>query len=813
MKISRYKFVIAFAVVVLSGAFMLMHSSQAFACGSGPAIAYGRNQFCGYVDNTEDDTGGACSSGFVLCGGYDAGVNSAGSLISFLKKEVGGADGTQNSTGAAFIVHTMLGDKGGAVGRGVSGTDWTDIAARVDSYSSYGSSGSGSNFHSDGPSGSVYWFSSENINCGLPANRLVDTYYQAPENDDAFYQLTLGSTPSCNDGTQIMIEFFNTKGVMVYQSRRICGNPIGDSGGLTKAVYNLLPGVAKSVSSGKTVAVPGDTIKFVFDVNNTGDGDSAKTTCDEYQNLYAGNHPTPGGPGFDKGGTHVTDCSGRIFDAGTDPNIKTDTVLVTLAMVNHTVCRTLYVNPATPASISRGAEACVYVSTYALIPTVNDTSSGGNNAYAEVGDVLTFVYTVTNTAAGPSHDADCQEYDTGWSGYHAAPAPPAYDTAGSISTANKTLCTAKSFAGGVSVKLKTETFTVTAAMVNTTICRTLTVAPSSPTVAILGAEDCVPIVIMPYTRVFGGDVSAGNAQSSATCTPANDWDSGVAGWNLATGFYNGAGTQLAAFAIGEIADFATSQTNSAATNGVAPSGIAFANTTAGGGGVYGGSLGASSLPCMNNYYVVPTGATNIPTSPIDVSTLASGAYVYTGATTLNLYGVVPLGHRIQLFVPNHNVYITKDPANHDFEYASGWTNVSDIPMFELVVNKANIYVDVGVSRLDGTFIAQNSQANGLGTGGQIATCATAAGPTATINFYSQCDNNLDINGAFVADEVILGRSPNWHTLEDSSSDDPNSLSSAAAEQFVYNPSLWLVQPPSSPGALTYNTVVDLPPVL
>jgi hypothetical protein len=73
-----------------------------------------------------------------------------------------------------------------------------------------------------------------------------------------------------------------------------------------------------------------------------------------------------------------------------------------------------------------------------------------------------------------------------------------------------------------------------------------------------------------------------------------------------------------------------------------------------------------------------------------------------------------------------------------------------------------------------------------------------------------CNTQLIVSGALVADNLVLERSVN--TLSDSTGDDPTSVTSSAAEQVTYNPSVWAIQPPS-PTNLTYNTIVDLPPVL
>jgi hypothetical protein len=98
---------------------------------------------------------------------------------------------------------------------------------------------------------------------------------------------------------------------------------------------------------------------------------------------------------------------------------------------------------------------------------------------------------VASTNSGSSHPATCHEYDTDPAGFHAAPNPPAYDKG----EAQSTLCSAKVLTGNTTLILKTQVITVTAAMANTTLFRTLTVAPLSPTLAIMGAEDCIPSLI------------------------------------------------------------------------------------------------------------------------------------------------------------------------------------------------------------------------------------------------------------------------------------------------------------------------------
>jgi hypothetical protein len=450
---------------------------------------------------------------------------------------------------------------------------------------------------------------------------------------------------------------------------------------------------------------------------------------------------------------------------------------------------------------------------YTLSPTITATVNGVAASIAEPGDTVTFRYAVANNASVNSASTSCMAYNNVFTGYHQA-VSPAEKTGGTPST-TQTVCNNQIFNHNATVTIGTYTVPAADVATNKTVCSSLYLTPGSVKNGVagppLGVEACIIVGSLPYARVFGGDVSAGNAQSSATCDPnTGDYDAGIASWNQDSGLYSGAGTQYAAYAVGSIQHFASAQANPNTNAGKAPGGLAFANTST----PY-GNLGAGSLPCMNDYYNVLPGATYLTTNvatpgTIDLSSLSSGAYVYTGTSTLTLSGMLKSGanpSRIQLFVPNHNVYIA-----NNITYGTGWTTLADIPMFELVVNAANIYIDHNVSEVDGTYVAQNAQASGRGVGGQISTCATAAGPELLdANLYNNCSTSLLINGAFVANDVNLERSSK--TLSDSSGDSPSSLTSSAAEQFNYNPSLWLIQPPYSTGVVTYNTIVDLPPVL
>jgi hypothetical protein len=352
--------------------------------------------------------------------------------------------------------------------------------------------------------------------------------------------------------------------------------------------------------------------------------------------------------------------------------------------------------------------------------------------------------------------------------------------------------------------IKINQYTPTGADAGATICEqlTLTNVPGG-TIAITNnpSEVCTVVAFQPYLKVFGGDISAGNglATTPGVCTANNS--AAVISWNAEGASFNGAGAQFATYALSRITDFATAQGN--AGGAPVPSGLAFSNAappTVPSGSDFGGSF--ASVPCIPNYYNdIPSAPTPLPGS--NVSTFTTHDYSASGAVTLD-GGTINPHNRIRVFVTG-NVYI-----RNNITYAGNW-DVNNMPLFELVV-KGNIYIDPAVSQLDGIYIAQKSGANT----GLISTCATAAGSLSLSGgaFYAPCNRKLTINGVFTADQIQFMRTKG--TFADSASDNAQNGTSNAAEQFNFNPTLWIAQPVAQPGSGTvgnYDAITSLPPVL
>jgi hypothetical protein len=202
---------------------------------------------------------------------------------------------------------------------------------------------------------------------------------------------------------------------------------------------------------------------------------------------------------------------------------------------------------------------------------------------------------------------------------------------------------------------------------------------------------------------------------------------------------------------------------------------------------------------------------------VGVGQLRDGPETFTAPKVTILGGTVAVGNNVAMFA-NGDVYISGNVT-----YAGsggGWSlqpgNTTNVPSFILEAT-GNIYIDPGVSELDGIYVAH----------GKIYTCSNGFAPVAAVDIYDTCNTNqLTVNGSFSASQVNLERSIG--TLSDASSGE--NLSSGvktcantavkepvcAAEIFNFSPEIYLSDPavnqPNN-GAPTYDAITSLPPVL
>ncbi|MGH7157775.1 MAG: hypothetical protein ACREGD_01725 [Candidatus Saccharimonadales bacterium] len=317
-----------------------------------PILAFDRRRNCGYFNNNYDPVGDD-----VRLGGVPGWVNTAGELIQLVQGDLNSSN-AQRVTGAQFIILNMIGRPAGPP-KSVSAAELQDWKDRVNSYASTSENGS----RSTGSNGRIDWFVSLHTPCGI-----VNTYYQDDENDVAPFTDT-PSNSRCNDPSYFtnFIIFRDTGGNIKYMIRRECMNPVGNlESGLDKPKalnYNLEPGIGLEVNgdSSATAAEVGDTVRFVYQATNTGSDPSPSVSCTIYANIHNGYFPTPPTPtsGSSPPGylPPLTSCP-KSFTPGLN-SVAAETVTVTAT--NQTVCRSLFVSPASPAVASRGYEVCLPV--------------------------------------------------------------------------------------------------------------------------------------------------------------------------------------------------------------------------------------------------------------------------------------------------------------------------------------------------------------------------------------------------------------------------------------------------------------------
>lgn len=355
-------------VAIVGGAMVMESSAEDEECQSGQIIAWGRRRWCGYFKN-ERNTSGL----HVRVGGVPASVNRANDFITLIENDLKSSN-AHRRTGAQFVILTMIG-RGPGAPQSVSDPQLQDWKERVMSYASTSENGS----QSRGPNGRIDWFVSMHTPCGEK-----NTYYQVPENDVAPYLDHAGNS-NCEVASYRtnFILFRDNSGAVKYMIRRECMNPMGDLDGLDKpkaADYNLEPTVTTEVNGdiSATAAEVGDTVRFIYRATNTGNDPSPNVNCTIYANVRAGYFATPSTPtsGNNPPGYSPppTSCP-KVFTKGVN-QIATETITITTS--NQTICRSLFVSPASPTVSSRGKEVCMPVANKPYARVFGGDISAGN---------------------------------------------------------------------------------------------------------------------------------------------------------------------------------------------------------------------------------------------------------------------------------------------------------------------------------------------------------------------------------------------------------------------------------------------------
>jgi hypothetical protein len=341
---------------------------------------------------------------------------------------------------------------------------------------------------------------------------------------------------------------------------------------------------------------------------------------------------------------------------------------------------------------------------------------------------------------------------------------------------------------------------------------------------------------LPYYKVYGNDVKAGGAFDAGSCSNSTGNTIGSIGFLGGflpspdgygiKGFDNtantGSGAQFAAYAIGHIASFNSAMMRGAVGGNPGPSkGLTFANS----GGNYGGDVGGTN--CIHNWAndqanAIVTGSLSGTVNPASLN----GTYTASGDLTLSTASstdLVPKGSRTIIYVNGANVRITAGNTSGIKYDTSTWGSIADIPSLWVVVNGGNIYIDPGVTQLDGVYVAQPDSGNGKG---KIFTCSNNGFGPADLTGVNgtagdACNNQLTVNGAFIAQEVELLRSFSSLRYSQAGENPYGSGSNCvgkptcAAEVFNFGPEVFMAPPNGlgNSGGSKYDYITELPPVL
>lgn len=333
----------------------------------------------------------------------------------------------------------------------------------------------------------------------------------------------------------------------------------------------------------------------------------------------------------------------------------------------------------------------------------------------------------------------------------------------------------------------------------------------------------------PYVKAYNADVAAGGGFDGSTCAASSRPKSGIFTYMVGISQQpslnkSGSGSQLAAYAwddpiSGDILGFATAalRPNSNLGYGLAFSGNPTVSGADSAADIGGNLIGAA--PCIPDYYnetqfndpsMREEGQLNIVKDSkykgkqvfINTNTSVGAINNFDGKTTFYVKG---------------DVNITQDITYR------GYASVAEIPNLTIIA-LGNIYVHPRVTRLDGVYIAQP---NGTAGTGRIYTCSATGGADVSSNvMYNQCSGGIDglppsanvsslrVNGAFIAQKVVLNRVVNYLGK---STYKENPSNTQAAEVFNFSPEVYLSPPLFKPkGSITsgdYDAIGILPPIL
>lgn len=731
---------------------LLLTIAAAFLVGYAGATKawplYGRDPFYGYFTNVRDTAGDD-----VFYGGIPHSVNTADKFINFILAKLSAGPGTQDGTGAAFIIQTMIGSSRNKPPTATEINTWI----RGVKYAELNG-----------------WLHFETV-----VNYRLNSMYQGPCTtptctpggpnpiDDTFYDESATHTDSAivfTDGTKPL-----------YQIRYSCANPIG------VAVPLVIPNdyhfdgesfidgndrntpASLPVTGRKNLLVwPGDTVRYFHFVWNWGTGGGTTRYA-------AWKHPrvTVLDSAFwtlapDMAGAPFRPNPGNIFlNAGENQVVNWNAFTIpNTANVGDTFCQHIGFIPTAwnaPGPTDKlDKQSCAEVAYHYSL----DPIAVADKAAAQQGDSVTFTYSVHNSGPTTSRSTACSVVGNNRSpGYTPLPQQNGTRTSDPGYVGPGTGCP-RTFAANTTPTLVTETITIGNLAPGSRVCRSLVIDPKDQWGGALTSEEaCVVIAKAPYVHFTGNDVWAGGnfPDVSAACDSTSKITTVAKTLSSTTA---GSLGEYGAFALGKITNFGSA--SKALVDPVAPTGkmLTFSNTNS-------ANLGFFGAPqhCINSYISAYNGTT-VTSQPgtIDVGGAGNGTWHTTGNHTFR--GTMPNGSQ-KIYLVEGDVTI-----DNDLKYTDSYGSLGDIPSL-VIIATGSILVRDNVKQMDGIFVAKNT----------FNTCSNAPSGNLSVN---DCKEQLTVHGSVIAGRLSLMRT---YGAEGSNDDDrkrPSEIFYTGAEMYLRN---------------------------
>lgn len=483
--------------------------------------------------------------------------------------------------------------------------------------------------------------------------------------------------------------------------------------------FSLTPTINLTTPSGNGTVQQGDQITFRYYIDNTSaSGTSSSVACSV---TGTGPAPTPAAP--------ATTCPRTFAASNPAPGdqVSSETFTIGTQPVGSQICRTLTVNPASSGGSPASVQRCVVVAKTPYVHFMGgDVWAGGGfiqadgtcstNASAKIttssrqfsaftSAPYTGQYYNNMTLSGsPAVTKTDSEVDFDWG----AGAPVSGVNANNFSV--RWTKTQNLPAGTYNFTVGTDDgvrlYVDGALIIDYWVDQGYTLHSAQRTLT-AGNHN----IVMEYYE------NGGAAAARLTIAPLNNSASGA-----------GSAVEYAAFALSTINKFGSGNKAlfDSANMGDPGRFLSFANNTS--------TIGNFGAPqhCLNDYASLyeslPVGGALPITSPV------SGAWHSSSFPSLS--GVAPAGVT-KVYYSDADITITGN-----IQYPDTYSSVNDIPSI-LIIAKGNIYVNPGVTRMDGVYVAR----------GTFYTCYPKPSPPSV----STCSSLLTVNGSVVAGQLDLYR--------------------------------------------------------